>query len=294
MYYNLNNILSYITKNKFIVKKKMGQNFLWSEPNIKKIIKLIKKITILEKPTAIIEIGPGFGALTQYLLELKYRVFCIEYDYKLVSFLQKKFLKFILNKQLIIFYIDIEKISLYSLIKVIKGPVIICGNLPYYLSKNIINKIMALGVNLIKVIFLIQQETTDKIIINSKNNTYNISSAKVQFIFKTNFSYIFDKFLFYPVPKVNGSIITLIPHIKYNFYVEWNIIKKIINTIFIKKRKLLKNSLKEVPFLLSCYYICNFDIKKRVNFLKIGDLFKLARILNFKIKKKFSIDKYYY
>ncbi len=294
MYYNLNNIYNYINKTNFVAKKKMGQNFLWSKEDNKKIIKLIKKIIILQKPKVIIEIGPGFGSLTEYLLNLGCKIFCIEYDYKLVQFLQKKFFKFIFSKQLTIFYIDIEKISLYSLIKFIDGPVILCGNLPYHLSKNIINKLIPISNNIIKALFLIQKETVNKIISNFKNKNYNILSSNIQSIFKTNFSYIFNKTVFWPMPKVDGCIITLIPHRKYNFYKKYDVLNKITNTIFIKKRKLLKNSLKRLPFLLSCCQISNFNMKKRINFLLAGNLFELSKILEFKLKKIITIDKYYY
>lgn len=294
MYYNLKNIHNYIIKNDFIAKKNMGQNFLWSEVDIKKIIAIIRKTIILQKPKVIIEIGPGFGALTKYLLDLKYKVFCIEYDFKLVDFLKKKFEKFIFNKQLIIFSIDIEKLSLYSLIKLAGGPVLICGNLPYHLSKTIINKIIPISNNLIKAIFLIQEETTEKIIINSKNKNYNVLSSNIQFIFKTNFYCFFDKSVFWPVPKVNGSIITLVPNEKYYFNIHNNVFKKIICSIFIQKRKTLKNALKRLPFLLLCCYLCDFNMKKRINFLKLGELLDLSKILKLKIENFFSIDKYYY
>lgn len=109
---------------KFIIKKRLGQNFLININLVKKILNFIK-INIKD---ILIEIGPGFGVLTKKLMLLTKNFVCIEIDKKLVIFLKKYILK---NKNMII-NMNILKYKLKF-----NKKVIIIGNIPYYITKKI-------------------------------------------------------------------------------------------------------------------------------------------------------------
>ena len=212
-------------------KKSLGQNFLIDVNILEKITNLIK----IENRT-VLEIGPGTGNLTSYILKKNpKKLFVIEKDNKLASELENKF-----NNQISIINDDILKIDETNLFK---NKVIVFGNLPYNISTEIISKWI---INLKdyfwfeSLILMFQKEVADRVIADFNTSSYGRLSIICNW--KLNIKKICDikPAAFSPKPKVDSSL--LIFHPKENFIKINNPtnLEKVTRIFFNQKRKMLK------------------------------------------------------
>ena len=205
----------------------MGQNFLKDKNIIKKIIGLIK-ITNQN----LIEIGPGLGALTNEIIkENPKKLILIEKDNKISKILKEKFKD---DKRILIFNNDILKMDLsqYKNFSVI-------SNLPYNLSVKIIFKLLNQEIKFNEIILMIQKEVASKLNYNdrNKNNKYKFL---IETISKYKICFNVSKNVFYPKPKVESSVIKIIP--KKHFY-NFKQLDNFSKVIFSQRRKKIKNIL---------------------------------------------------
>jgi 16S rRNA (adenine1518-N6/adenine1519-N6)-dimethyltransferase len=212
-------------------KKSLGQNFLID----KKILDKIVNITKIENKT-VIEIGPGTGNLTSYILKKKpKKVFVVEKDNFLASNLDKNF-----KNQLTIINDDILKIN-ENLIS--NEKVTVFGNLPYNISTEILSKWI---INLNKyfwfdhLILMFQKEVADRII--AKFNTSSYGRLSILSNWKLNIEKIFDikPNSFYPKPKVDSSLLFFSPKKKFYKIKNPKNLEKITRIFFNHRRKMLK------------------------------------------------------
>ncbi len=124
-------------------------------------------------PDLVIEIGPGKGALTDHLLRLAKRVVAIEVDTVLVQYLHSKYRN---EPRLEIVEADILKTDLAQW-----GPVAIAGNIPYYITSPIVEKVLALGDGLIRAVFLMQKEVAERMTSGPGSRDYGYLSVATQF-----------------------------------------------------------------------------------------------------------------
>ena len=238
-----------IEETKFIMKKynirankSLGQNFLISEQVVNEIVESSK----IDKDDLVIEIGPGLGTLTKYLLEKAGKVIGIELDKKMVEILQDRF-KLYNNFEL--YQQDVLKIDLKHLIKKEKEntnikEVKIVANLPYYITTPIIMKLLEEKLDLESITVMIQKEVADRLIaIPGEKETgaityavyyYAIAEAKLEV----------PKESFIPEPEVTSKVIKL--NIRKEPPVEVQdkeLMFKIIKSAFMQRRKTLINAL---------------------------------------------------
>ena len=230
--------------NKYNIKanKSLGQNFLISEEVVEKIVDSSE----VSKEDLVIEIGPGLGTLTKYLLERAGKVICIELDTKMIDILEDRFKlynNFELQNQ------DVLKVDLKELIKKEKEDtniknVKIVANLPYYITTPIIMKLLEEELDLKSITVMIQKEVADRLIaIPGEKETGAITYA-------VNYYSIGEDILevpnhsFIPEPEVTSKVIKLI--IRDNPPIEVKdkeFMFKIIKNAFMQRRKTLLNSL---------------------------------------------------
>ena len=211
-------------------KKKWGQNFIQDENVIQKIINVVKP----ENKDEIIEIGPGKGALTKHLLCSK-KLTAIEIDPLLHSYLKEKF-----DNKLNLINEDILNVKLYNYSNYNK----IVGNLPYYITTPIIFKILE-NPFWDEAVLMVQKEVAERIVASPGNKTYGRLSVMVQVVAHVEKKFNISKNIFYPKPKVDSSLIKIVLR-KDNVIKNSNIFSKIVKESFGKRRKILKNSLKDV------------------------------------------------
>ena len=238
-----------LEETKFIMKKynikankSLGQNFLISQEVVEKIVDCSE----ITKEDLVIEIGPGLGTLTKYLLEKAGKVICIELDTKMLKILEDRFSLYnnfeIINE-------DVLKVDLKNIIKTekentkIKNAKIV-ANLPYYITTPIIMKLLEEKLDLESITVMIQKEVADRLIaIPGQKNTGAITYTVYYYATSEGIMEVPNN-SFIPEPEVTSKVI------KLNIRKE-PIVKpkdkekmfKIIKYAFTQKRKTLLNSL---------------------------------------------------
>ena len=238
-----------IEETKFIMKKynirankSLGQNFLISEQVVNEIVASSK----IDKEDLVIEIGPGLGTLTKYLLEKAGKVIGIELDKKMVEILQDRF-KLYNNFEL--YQQDVLKIDLKHLIKKEKEntnikKVKIVANLPYYITTPIIMKLLEEKLDLESITVMIQKEVADRLIaIPGEKETGAITYAVYYYAIAEAILEV-PKESFIPEPEVTSKVIKL--NIRKEPPIEVQdkeLMFKIIKSAFMQRRKTLINAL---------------------------------------------------
>ena len=242
----MDNILE---ETRFIMKKynikankNLGQNFLINEEVVKNIV----GCSNIEKEDLVIEIGPGLGTLTKYLLEKAGKVICIELDTKMLQILEDRFSLYN-NFELI--NNDVLKVDLKNIIEKEKSEgkikkVKIVANLPYYITTPIIMKLLEEELELESITVMIQKEVADRLIaIPGEKNTGAITYS-VYYYASSEAIMEVPNSSFIPEPEVTSKVIKLnirkepivTPKDKEKMF-------KIIKCAFMQKRKTLLNSL---------------------------------------------------
>ena len=234
-------------------KKSLGQNFLVDKNVIKKIVSISN---ILNKD--VLEIGPGTGNLTEYILKEKpNKMFLIEKDKALCNQLQLKFQNKVVIKNEDILKINEDDISDKKLI--------VFGNLPYNISTKIIcNWILKLKRDFwfSELILMFQKEVADRII--SKINSSSYGRLSIFLNWKMNIKKVFDisPNCFYPKPKIQSTLVHFTPKDSYFELKESKNLEKITRIFFNQKRKKIKNPLKQ---LFSNYHEVSENLKLDMN-----------------------------
>ena len=242
----MNNILeeTKFIMNKYKIKanKSLGQNFLIDSNTLEAIVDSGN----IEKKDLVIEIGPGLGTLTKYLLEKAGKVICVEIDKNMIQILQDRFSLYdnfeILNQ-------DILKVNLKELINRNKQTGVIenvkvVANLPYYITTPIIMKLLEEELDLESITVMIQKEVADRLIaIPGQKNTGAITYS-VYFYAKTEEVLEVSNNCFIPEPEVTSKVIKLKIRKKAPVDVkDKELMFKIIKGAFMQRRKTLLNAL---------------------------------------------------
>ena len=212
-------------------KKSLGQNFLIDKNILEKITNITKV-----KDKTVLEIGPGTGNLTTYILKKKpKKIFVIEKDNELSKSLRNKF-----DNQITVMNEDVLKIDETNLFK---EKVIVFGNLPYNISTEILSKwIINLKGNFWFecLILMFQKEVADRII--AEFNTSNYGRLSIISNWKLSIKKIFDikPEAFSPRPKIDSSLLIFYPKQNFINIKNPNNLEKITRIFFNQRRKMLK------------------------------------------------------
>lgn len=256
--------------------KSLGQNFLINPEVVENIV----KSSNINKNDMVIEIGPGLGTLTKYLLEKAGKVICIELDPKMIKILQDRFNKY---SNFEIINADVLKVDLNQIIKDNKN-VKIVANLPYYITTPIIMKLLEEKLNIESITVMIQKEVADRLIeIPGGKNTgaitytvyYYCESEKIMEV--PNSSFI-------PEPEVTSEVIKMNlrkePAVKID---NPNIMFMIIKSAFMQRRKTLLNALTNTKVFINkqegmnILKKLNLDENVRAENLKLQDFADIAK-----------------
>lgn len=216
---------------RIIAKKSLGQNFLSSQAALQKIAEALE----LETDETVIEVGPGEGQLTEELLKFGIKLTVIEKDHRLIPELEKKYggrIKIIEGDLLE----ELPKLAKDYKLKATSYKLI--GNIPYYLTGQLLRIIPDLEKLPKTCIFTIQKEVADRICIQP--NKLNLLSAAVQGWGAPKKLFNLKKELFKPRPKVDSATIKITTHknpANPNYY-------RLLHHLFRQPRKTLGNNLK--------------------------------------------------
>ena len=273
--------------------KSLGQNFLINSEVVENIV----QSSDITKDDMVIEIGPGLGVLTKYLLEKAKKVVCIELDTKMVKILQDRFSEY---DNIEIINTDVLKINLNEIIEKNKGEirkVKVVANLPYYITTPIIMKLIEDRLDIESITVMIQKEVADRLIeIPGGKNTgaitytvyYYCTSKKIMEVPNTSFI---------PEPEVTSEIIKMDMRDKPVVDVENpQIMFRIIKSAFMQRRKTLLNALTNANVFINKEQGINtlkeLNLKENVRAeeLTIQDFSNITKIVFGKLKGKNGTD----
>lgn len=213
----------------FKLKKSLGQNFLIDET----VSQRIADMTNIKSDEKVIEIGPGSGALTKYILPLTSDFTCVEIDQRAVRLLRKTFPNLnIINE-------DILEVNLDELLPKDKKTKII-GNLPYHISSQIIFKLLDYADRIDSFTFMIQRELANRIVSEPNSREYGILTLAVLMCGTSEKLFDVPPTAFNPPPKVTSSVVT----ITFNENKFDKKLHSFIKGSFNGRRKKLSNSIK--------------------------------------------------
>lgn len=218
-------------------KKSLGQNFLVDDNCVQKIISALDP----QVGETIIEIGPGRGALTKYLVESGANVIAIELDRDLVPLLQKEFGDY---KNFQIIEQDALEIDFSDLLKTqdsrLKTKLV--ANLPYYISTAILQRLIEQNQVFSELILMLQREVVERISAKIGNSERGFLTVLVEQFFHAEKLFDVPPQAFRPIPKVWSSIVSLTNKNAEN--VDFASFKELISLGFMQKRKTILNNLK--------------------------------------------------
>lgn len=244
----------------YTLKKSLGQHFLHDEQMCQKIVNQLN----IQAGLQLLEVGPGAGALTKYLLKKENLDFkAIEYDEEKVNYLVKTYPE--LQGKLI--HIDFLKADIPF-----EGHFSIIGNFPYNISTQILFKILEWETQVDEVIGMFQKEVAQRVAAKEGNKTYGILSVLIQAFF--NVEYLFDvhENCFTPPPKVKSGVIRLVNAQNPYQIGQPKRFLKMVKTAFGQRRKTLRNALKP---LLQPEQLAHEIFNLRAEQLSVPDFVKL-------------------
>ena len=215
-------------------KKHLGQHFLKDE----NIAQQIADTLTLVGYKNVLEIGPGMGVLTKYLLEKPIDTYVIEIDTESVDYLQKHYPKLegrIISK-------DFLKYNIAEVMGTESFAII--GNFPYNISTQIVFKTLELRHQIPEFSGMFQKEVAQRICEKKGTKAYGILSVLVQAFYEAEYLFTVSEEVFIPPPKVKSGVLRLIRKENYQLPCEEKLFFTVVKTAFNQRRKTLRNSLK--------------------------------------------------
>ena len=218
-------------------KKFLGQHFLIDENISKKIIDSID-FSLFDK---VIEVGPGKGALTKYLFNLKEDLTLIEIDKESILFLENEFK----NENFEIIEKDFLKFNIPKSYPLLSN-ILIIGNFPYNISSQILFKAIDDYNSISCLVGMFQKEVAERIVSVHNTKKYGILSVKTQLLYDVKILFNVSPNVFFPKPKVDSAVISMTRKKNITLDCDLNLLDKVIKLSFQQRRKKLKNSLKRL------------------------------------------------
>ena len=215
-------------------KKHLGQHFLIDE----NIAKRIADSLIGKGYSNVLEIGPGMGVLTKYLLQKTYTTHVIEIDKESVAYLTAHYVN--LADRIItgnFLHLDIKKTFPNQSLAIL-------GNFPYNISTQIVFKTLENKEQIPEFCGMFQKEVAQRIAEKPGTKVYGILSVLTQAFYEVEYLFTVAPTVFNPPPKVESGVIRLLRKPKYTLPVDEKLFYRVVKTAFNQRRKTLRNSLK--------------------------------------------------
>lgn len=261
-----------------VANKALGQNFLVEENIAKEIV----DNAFITNKTCVIEIGPGLGALTEFIVQKAKLTILFEIDKNMVNILNSSFnnidnLK-IINEDFL--KVDIEKL-ISSLNQNGYDDIIFLSNLPYYITSKLLTKILVNNYNIRCIVAMMQKEVGQKILKPQKKDI-NPLSVILKYQYDVSIVKYVSKNSYLPRPEID-SIVLKFEKVSPKYDVSFENLLTITNALFALRRKTIYNNLKSLfenqETLINKLNELNIDASTHVEQLSIEDIIKLSYLL---------------
>ena len=273
---------SIMNKFNIVANKRYGQNFLIDDNILQGIISSAD----ITDEDLVIEIGPGLGNLTEYILNTAKYGLLVEIDPKMIAVLEDRFKDktnyTLLNE-------DILKVDIDNLVKKIKAEnnmefksVKVVANLPYYITTPIIFQLLEDSNCIESITVMVQKEVAERMTADSHSKEYGILTIMVDYFSNANIDIIVPNSSFIPEPGVTSAVITLKKSRKYKVNNE-KVFFELVHKAFAQRRKKMTNSLSSNNFnnmskedIEKLFTDCNLKLTTRAEELETIDFINLA------------------
>lgn len=245
----------------YTLKKSLGQHFLRDENMCKKIVQALP----VSPGQQVLEVGPGAGAITKYLLQVPDITFkAVELDAEKVQYLEQTYPD-IKNRLIHQSFLEMEA--------PFQGPFSVIGNFPYNISSQIMFKVLEWKSQVPLVVGMFQKEVAQRIAATHGTKDYGILSVLLQAWYQVEYLFEVHEQCFNPPPKVKSAVIRLTRlEQPYNITNERRFFT-LVKTAFNQRRKQLRNPLKP---LFDKEYLQNSLFSKRAEELTVADFVALS------------------
>ena len=248
-------------------KKHLGQHFLIDEKISEQISNAISK----SKKINLLEIGPGTGALTKFLLHENIDLISYELDIESITYLKNTY------PTLIVYNEDVLKTDWT---KIFKGNYSITGNFPYNISSQILFKIYENRTIINEMVGMFQKEVAERVCSGPGTKKYGILSVLIQAYYDVEYLFTVKEEVFNPPPKVKSGVIKITRNNIIKLDCDEKLFFRVVKAIFNQRRKMARNSLKS---LLGDKKIDHVLLTKRPEELSIENFTEITKMIESKI-----------
>lgn len=243
-------------------KKSLGQHFLTDQNIARKIVDCLGS----DYPH-VLEIGPGMGVLTQYLLQRsELQLSVIEIDRESVEYLRKNFPQ--------LEHIYSEDFLKSDITQKFSDKFNIIGNFPYNISSQIFFKVLENRNRIPEVVGMVQKEVAERIASAHGNKSYGILSVLLQAFYHIQYKFTVSEQVFIPPPKVKSAVVKLVRNDVVSLPCNEEFFVKVVKSAFNLRRKMLRNSLSGI-----CNNLPEKYADKRPEQLSVSDFIELTTLI---------------
>ena len=217
-------------------KKFLGQHFLTHLPTAQAIADTVDACPDLP----VLEVGPGMGVMTQYLLPKQRELKVVEIDFESVEYLRKNYPQLEEN------IIEDDFLKMHLEYTFGGRPFVLTGNYPYNISSQIFFKMLDYRHLIPCCTGMIQKEVAERIAARPGNKTYGILSVLIQAWYRVEYLFTVHEHVFNPPPKVKSAVIRMTRNDTQELGCDERLFKQIVKTTFNQRRKTLRNSISPI------------------------------------------------
>lgn len=244
-----------------IPRKRFGQHFLVDGFIIESIVDCIEP----QPGQALVEIGPGLGAMTDPLVQRCERLTVVELDRDLAARLRKR-------AELTVVEADVLTVDFAALAAERGQPLRVVGNLPYNISTPILFHLMGFVQHVRDQHFMLQKEVVDRMVASPCSKDYGRLSVMLQWRYEMDMALEVPPEAFDPPPRVDSAIVRMLPRAR-PLPVDADMLKDMLAAAFSQRRKLLRHTLG--PWLQSRGFSGDFDLQRRAEEVPVGEYLNL-------------------
>ncbi len=252
-----------------IPKKSLGQNFLQDDNIARKIVKNLH----VQRGDHLVEIGPGHGALTRHLRELTDELTVIEIDRRAVEVLRERW-----GSSLRIVHADVLQVSLTDLRRTMGGRLRVVGNIPYYITSEIVFWLFDQRAYVSDATLMVQWEVARRFIALPKTKEYGILSVFAQYYTKPRLLFKVSRNSFYPRPNVDSALVQFTFKSTLEDGNE-ELFRRVVRATFGKRRKTLRNGLRCMGLDEPALKKLAFDLTQRPEDLTYQEFLRLTSLV---------------
>ncbi|MEM7194896.1 MAG: 16S rRNA (adenine(1518)-N(6)/adenine(1519)-N(6))-dimethyltransferase RsmA [Pseudomonadota bacterium] len=253
-------------------RKRFGQHFL-TDTNV--LSRISDEIDRRSEGCGVIEIGPGLGALTEFLLTNTQTAAAIELDRDLVAHLREKYCR----DQINIIAADVLAVDFQQLKQELGSEnLLVCGNLPYNISTPLLFHLLD-HIDAIKhMVFMVQKEVADRLTASTGSKQWGRLSVMSQRILDCQQLFDVPPDAFNPPPKVISTVVHLTPKTKTQPLEDYSCLQEVVKQAFSQRRKTIRNSLKAL-FQNEDFESCGVDATDRPENIGVAEFVRMSNHL---------------